>query len=230
MTQLKLDSDSFLGKENYFATLLIALLVLFLILPLFAAHQPALAVVSDLVFAMLMLAVIYTLSENRKHFYYALLLGLPAILLRGLFWVYSEPYLWVASFFFGIGLLLFSALKLLSFLMQVQKVNQETINAALCVYLSLGVAWGMIYVSLETLYPGAFQLAESAKEPSLMVLEMLYYSIVTMSTLGYGDITPVTPFAKNLSALEAIVGQIYLTVLVARLVSLKIPQEEGNQS
>ena len=230
MTQLKLDSDNLLGKENYFATLLIALLVLFLILPLFAAYQQALAVVSDLVFAMLMMAAIYTLSENRKYLYYALLLGLPAILLRGLSWIYSEQYLWVASFFFGIGLLLFSAFKLLSFLMQVQKVNQETINAALCVYLSLGVVWGMIYVSLETLFPGAFKLAESAKEPSLMVLEMLYYSMVTMSTLGYGDITPVTPFAKNLSALEAIIGQIYLTVLVARLVSLNIPQEKGNQS
>ena len=132
--------------------------------------------------------------------------------------------------FFGIGLLLFSAFKLLSFLMQVQKVSQDTINAALCVYLSLGVAWGMVYIVLEILAPGAFRIAEFAREPQAMALEMLYFSMVTLTTLGYGDITPVTPFAKNLSALEAVIGQVYLTILVARLVSLNIAQENGDQS
>jgi len=60
-------------------------------------------------------------------------------------------------------------------------------------------------------------------------MEMQYYSIVTLTTLGYGDITPVTPWAKNLSALEAVIGQVYLTVLVARLVSLNAAQVNYNK-
>ena len=55
------------------------------------------------------------------------------------------------------------------------------------------------------------------------------FSMVTLTTLGYGDITPVTPLAKNLSALEAVIGQIYLTVLVARLVSLNTTQANDDK-
>ena len=229
MNQQKSDLPNLLGKEKRFTILLIALLVLFLALPLFSGYQKAFAVANDLTFSMVMFAAIYALSENRKYMDYALLLGLPAILLRWLFWVYPEQYLWVASFFFGISLLLFSAFKLLSFLMQVQKVSQDTINAALGVYLSLGVAWGMVYIVLEILAPGAFRIAEFAREPQAMVLEMVYFSMVTLTTLGYGDITPVTPLAKNLSALEAVIGQIYLTVLVARLVSLNTTQANDDK-
>ena len=130
----------------------------------------------------------------------------------------------------GISTLLFCNFELFSFIMQVKKVSQHTINAAICIYLSLGVTWGMAYIVLETLAPGSFTLAELVNEPQALIMEMLYYSIVTLTTLGYGDITPVTtPWAKNLSALEAIIGQVYLTVLVARLVSLNAAQVNQNK-
>ena len=86
----------------------------------------------------------------------------------------------------GISTLLFCNFELFSFIMQVKKVSQHTINAAICIYLSLGVAWGMAYILLETLAPGSF-------------------------------------------ALEAVIGQVYLTVLVARLVSLNTTQVNQNK-
>ncbi|SHE23125.1 potassium channel family protein [methanotrophic endosymbiont of Bathymodiolus puteoserpentis (Logatchev)] len=210
--------------EKRFTLLLMAFLVLFLVQPIFSGNQILLTFMGDIVFSIVIGTTTYALSTRRQYMIFALLLGLPAIILRWLYWVYLEQYLWVASYLLGISVLLFCNFELFSFIMQVKKVSQHTINAAICIYLSLGVAWGMAYILVETLSPGSFTLAKLVNEPPALIMDMLYYSIVTLTTLGYGDITPVTPWAKNLSALEAVIGQVYLTVLVARLVSLNTAQ------
>lgn len=210
--------------EKRFTLLLMAFLVLFLVQPIFSGNQILLTFMGDIVFSIVIGTTTYALSTRRQYMISALLLGLPAIILRWLYWVYLEQYLWVASYLLGISVLLFCNFELFSFIMQVKKVSQHTINAAICIYLSLGVAWGMAYILVETLSPGSFTLAKLVNEPPALIMDMLYYSIVTLTTLGYGDITPVTPWAKNLSALEAVIGQVYLTVLVARLVSLNTAQ------
>ncbi len=224
MKQQNLKASTLLGGEKRFTVLLVTFFMLFLIQPFFTGNQELLPFMGDLMFSIVMGAAIYALSENYQYRVFALLLGFPAILLRWLYWVYPDQYLWVTSYLLGISILLFCDFVLWSFLMQVQKVSQHTINAAICVCLSLGVAWGMGYLVLETLVPGSFTLAELVSQPQGLIMEMLYYSIVTLTTLGYGDITPVTPLAKNLCALEAVIGQVYLTVLVARLVSLNTTQ------
>lgn len=229
MNQTNVEPHDLVGEGKRFTWLLLALLILFLALPVFSNNPEAFALANDLAFTGIVIAAVYSLCENRKYLVYAWLLGIPAILLRWGYWLHPETFLWAGSYLFAIALLLFSAFKLLSYLMRVKQVGQETINAAICVYLSLGVAWAMAYVLLELLLPGTFRIAEYAKDSQVLILEMVYYSMVTLTTLGYGDITPATPLAKNLSALEAIVGQVYLTVLVARLVSLNISQitEDG---
>jgi hypothetical protein len=229
MKQKNITVSSLQDKEKRFTLLLIVLLVLFLVQPIFSGNQKILTLLSDLVFSFLIGITIYVLSTRRQYMIFALLLGLPAIILRWLYWIYLEQYLWVASYLLGISILLFCNFELFSFIMQVKKVSQHTVNTAICIYLLLGVAWGMAYVVLETLAPGSFTLAELVNEPQALIMEMQYYSIVTLTTLGYGDITPVTPWAKNLSALEAVIGQVYLTVLVARLVSLNAAQVNHNK-
>jgi len=228
MKQKNITASSLQDKEKRFTLLLIVLLALFLVQPIFSGNQKILTLLSDLVFSILIGTTTYALSTRRQYMIFALLLGLPAIILRWLYWIYLEQYLWVASYLLGISILLFCIFELFSFIMQVKKVSQHTVNTAICIYLLLGVAWGMAYIVLETLAPGSFTLAELVNEPQALIMEMQYYSIVTLTTLGYGDITPVTPWAKNLSALEAVIGQVYLTVLVARLVSLNAAQVNQN--
>jgi len=229
MKQKNITASSLQDKEKRFTLLLIVLLALFLVQPIFSGNQKILTLLSDLVFSILIGTTTYALSTRRQYMIFALLLGLPAIILRWLYWIYLEQYLWVASYLLGISILLFCIFELFSFIMQVKKVSQHTVNTAICIYLLLGVAWGMAYIVLETLAPGSFTLAELVNEPQALIMEMQYYSIVTLTTLGYGDITPVTPWAKNLSALEAVIGQVYLTVLVARLVSLNAAQVNHNK-
>ena len=93
----------------------------------------------------------------------------------------------------------------------------------------VGLAWAFLFSLLEVLQPGSFNLPELSAEPlDLAAMEVrrlsvfMYYSLVTLTTLGYGDITPVTPLARNLAAFEAVMGQLYIAILVARLVGLHI--------
>ena len=116
------------------------------------------------------------------------------------------------------------------YLFRKQRVTIDTINAALCVYLLLGIAWSFAYSLVDTLEPGAFKSALFDEGVEFMRLGgersfyPLYYSLVTLTTLGYGDIVPVSRAASMLAVLEAMTGQVYLTVLVARLVGLHVAQ------
>ncbi|MDX1403290.1 MAG: potassium channel family protein [Woeseiaceae bacterium] len=109
------------------------------------------------------------------------------------------------------------------------EINSNRIVGAVCVYLLLGVIWSILYDVLEFLQPGAFkgltQSASAAWSP-----DWLYFSFVTITTLGYGDITPVSQTARSLAFAEAVVGQFYIAILVAGLVSAYISEKQGNSS
>lgn len=100
----------------------------------------------------------------------------------------------------------------------------DKIRGAICVYLLIGFAWTFGYGIIELINPGSFSgLAEiDANNHVGRIMQLRYFSFATMTTLGYGDILPRSPVARTLATLEAITGQIYLTVLIARLVGLHI--------
>jgi hypothetical protein len=98
---------------------------------------------------------------------------------------------------------------------------------AVCVYFFIGLMWSFVFSVLESLQPGSFRFGQGL---TANVKNFIYYSFVTQTTLGYGDITPVTPPARNLSVLEAIIGQLYLAVLIARLVGVQIAQSFDKRS
>lgn len=115
-------------------------------------------------------------------------------------------------------------------LFRTKEVTFDTIAASLCAYLLLGVLWAMLYTLQDVLQPGSFSYANLDEAEGGMrfggnrSIYAIYYSFVTLTTLGYGEITPANSSARMLAVVQAIVGQIYLTVLVARLVGLHIAQ------
>ena len=96
-------------------------------------------------------------------------------------------------------------------------VDLDRLMGSLCIYLLLGVLWAAYYALLQLLDPNAFHYTATPAQ-ALPASHFLYHSFVTLTTLGYGDIVPVSPLARTAAYLEAVVGQIYLTVLVASLV------------
>lgn len=108
-------------------------------------------------------------------------------------------------------------------------VTAHRIRGAIAVYLLIGITWSFIYQLIAQLLPGAFSFPQSmtakpGEEAHRAVLT--YFSYVTMTTLGYGDIVPVHPAARMFVIVEALIGQIYPATLLARLVSLEIASRQ----
>ncbi len=99
----------------------------------------------------------------------------------------------------------------------------QRIAGAVSIYLLLGLIWARLYQLVELVSPGAFLLPDSE---SLNTANLVYFSFVTLATLGYGDISPVDIVARTLAILEAIMGQLYLVILISRLVAEGVEKPE----
>ena len=108
---------------------------------------------------------------------------------------------------------LLAAAGTLKFAVQSPSVNSETLYAALSTYLLAGLFFGIIYVAIEFMQPGSFAGPDEFNEASA-----IYYSFVTLATLGYGDFLPRSELARGVATFEVIGGQLYLAVMVARLI------------
>jgi hypothetical protein len=118
---------------------------------------------------------------------------------------------------------LFAAAGALRFAMGAISVDAEHLYAALSAYLLAGIFFGLFYWVLEQIGPGTFTVAGDFSRMSA-----IYFSFVTLATLGYGDIVPRTDVARGLAIFEGVGGQLFLAVMVARLVSLYGRGEPGN--
>jgi voltage-gated potassium channel len=148
---------------------------------------------------------------------------------------YWQPELLIYVVTRGAGLLFigFVVVQLLRFIVYAPRVDSEVLCAALAGYLLSGFAWSLAYALLGRLDPNSFVFTLGPKSSqSMNGFTGLYFSFITLSTVGYGDILPVSEMARMLAILEAMFGTFYVTLLIARLVSLysfKSPSEVANR-
>ena len=108
-------------------------------------------------------------------------------------------------------------------LLKQREITGETISLSILVYLLLGLTWGLLYIVIFTRHPEAFSLGTSPKISEEQIFPIfIYFSLTTLSTVGFGDITPLSLQARYAAVAEAITGQFYLAVLVARLVGMQM--------
>ncbi len=107
-------------------------------------------------------------------------------------------------------------------------VYKNRIVGAICFYLLLGMIWAMIYIILMIAAPDSFNGVDATNWQESFT-QMIYFSFVTLTTLGYGDISPQLPLPRFLVYLEAIVGQFYLAILVASLVGMRFSNSEDKE-
>jgi len=205
------------GKR--FGRVLIFLILYLFVSPFFPSGSKASYVVHFLLSVTLFLAA-YAVQRNGKE--RSIAMGLMALTLV-LYWVRILDFhpssragaLILFTFFYL--LLIYSLVRQL---LNASHVTSGVLSGTMCLYLILGLLWGSLYALLEEVSPGAFSGA-LLEEPGTDTLHLFnYFSLVTLTSLGYGDITPQIPGAASLCQMEAIVGQFFTAVLVAWLVGM----------
>ena len=208
--------------------LLISLLLLFLLSPFVAAARYGTVVINS-AGVIVLLSGIYAMSEQRRLFVVTLIGSVAAIATNLLVIVFQSE--WIAIAWHGVTLLILGlfCVAILADVLRRGRISADKICGAICVYLLIGFAWALGYGILELVNPASFSgLPEiEANDHVGRVMQLRYFSFgyfsfATLTTLGYGDILPRSPVARTLATLEAVIGQIYLTVLIARLVGLHI--------
>ena len=120
----------------------------------------------------------------------------------------------------GSGIALLAAVSAVRFAMRARAVDAEHVYAALSAYLLVGLFFGVLHWTVERVWPGSLGEAGATGTPAgLRLSTAIYYSFVTLATLGYGDVVPKTEVARGLAVFEAVGGQLYIAVTIARLVS-----------
>jgi ion channel len=212
-----------------FQFLLAALFAMILALPLLPVLGSWSRYAALFFFALMLLAAVIAVAQKRNTGIVALGLFLIAIVLKIIGIGYQTDPLLVADHTFSALFMGTAILLILRSVFTGGHVTLNTICAALSVYLLLAVLWASLYALVELIEPGSFayNTAIGGETPSMQFGQdrsviPIYFSLVTLTTLGYGDITPVSPAASMLAVVEAVVGQFYLTVLVAWLVGMYI--------
>ena len=117
-----------------------------------------------------------------------------------------------------IVLILFATYGVMRYVLRARIITSDQVYAGICMYVMLGFAFGAIFYLINILSPNSF--AATAQSPG-ETPDLMYFSFVTLATLGYGDTTPRTNFARSLAVLEALAGMVYIAVFMARLVSMR---------
>jgi hypothetical protein len=200
--------------------LLVALVVLLVSAPFVEELEGGHLILSFL-FSLVLVAAVVAVANRRRSLVIALVLAIPAIIAR---WINQlRPDLVHPSVFLVCALVLLAFVigHLLYFILHAPVVNVEVLCASIAAYLMLGLMWTVAYWLVDQVTPGgAFSFNTERGAHSMNGFTGFYFSFITLSTVGYGDITPVSQAARWLAAMEAMTGSLYVAVLIARLVSL----------
>ncbi len=187
----------------------------------------------EVVFVCLVILVVLVtflvVFDTRQQRTIGLLLGVPALLADLGHYLLAGPALdttEVLHNLFMCAFLFFAAVTILQTIFQRQDVNFDAVVGAVCGYVLAGAAFANLYTLAENVSPGSFSITTSigAHFTGWHARRSLfgYFSIVTLTTMGYGDITPVVPTTAALAWIEAVFGQFYIAVVVAQLVSMRM--------
>ncbi len=208
-----------LRLELGFLPVLVVAILMFLVSPMLADSDAGLIALSLLAFVTL-LAALFAAEVRRRPFTLAVGLSGFAWLLLILQTVADVEVLLAPRALISIGIWVVAPVAVLARVLRDRRVTLNTVYGALAAYFLIGLAWGFLYDTIEVIDAGSFAFPGPPQES--YTDELLYFSLVTQTTLGFGDVTPIKAIPRTMSAVQAVVGQFYLVVLVARLVAVQL--------
>ena len=208
--------------KNSFFILLLILLVIVMVFPLTPSIMCS-GSLMEVLLSLLLEAIVYLMSKNRRFLFIATCLVLPTFITLWLPRLYDLEILILLNDLTNVLFIAYVIYELTVLIFLTKKVDHNIIYGSICVYLLLGLQVAFIYRLLEFWSPGSFYCTDL--HAYLDITTFIYFSFVTISTMGYGDIIPISHAAQTLTNFEVLIGQFYLTVLVARLVAVHIIQQ-----
>jgi Ion channel len=218
---------AFQGKYGY---LLAAMIVLLASSPLIVQGR-VWATLLSAVFGGVLLASIHAASSRKSSLIVGLVLVMADLVTMDLVTFQEKKWLAPLHFLIVLAILVYATVVILEAVLRDAVVTVHTLQAAICVYLLMGLIWACYYALIDLAMPGSIQFVQISPGPltPAMIMrqryhELIYYSYSTLTTLGYGDVIPVNGFTRIGACFEAIIGQCYLAVLIGRLIGLHIMQ------
>jgi hypothetical protein len=199
---------------HYHLFLLLSILFTLIFYPFFPEGQNR-RLIFHLLLSFIIVVGIFAIGYKRNSLYIAVFFLILTLILN--FWDFyasSRTSIFVINICF-LPYFLFITYKLVFYVVRKEAVSANTIYGAIAGYLLIGIVGALIFSMVEVFYPKSFHFTH---DEGREFHDFLYYSFVTLSTVGYGDVTPVNSKAQSFSVLLSIAGQFYLTILVAILV------------
>ena len=211
------------GSEKGLSAMLVFLALALLVgLPLADTQRGGWIVIFDALFALILVSGVVTIARKPAFTAAVAALTVATLALRWASPARAPSVLKLWSDVLAILLLLILIFLVLVQVFREGPITGYRIQGAIVVYLLMGVTWAEAYQMVLRLVPGAFAFAQNPATASLTEHALIYYSYITLTTIGYGDITPLHPFARSLAMAEGLAGQLYPAILIARLVSLRV--------
>lgn len=216
-----------------YGSLLIALILLMLLQPTINSQFGRYLL--EAMFVIVLIAGLRAIEPQKALFVIEVLLLLVSLALNVMGVATGNEVL----YFLGIAgraiFMILVALTILVDLFHGRKVSGDTLAGAVCVYLMIALIWGYFFLLIEVMVPGSFSFTQGGTRMQLWLsrefFPFFYFSLVTITTVGYGDLAPLVTEAQTLATFEALIGQVYLTILVARLVGMYLlHQQEEHMS
>ena len=224
MNETQLNSQRPWIIRHRFIFLLVMLLSMLAIAP-FLANFIHLRFLFNIFLSAVLIAAVYALSQKIWHLAIAAVLAIPMLVSVWSGFFMRSDALFVIGRICGISFIGFTIFHILSHIFKQQEVTKDTIAGATATYLLLALLWAFVYAVLDRLQPDSFAISAAGSPLGEGRDIFIYYSFVTITTLGYGDITPVSYLASSMAALEAVVGQLYLVILVSWLVGMYVSKK-----
>ena len=215
-------------RQLRYLNLLVVIIVMMIVSP-FVQRSPYLRMVNNVVLSLVLLAVVYTVKKHKWTFILGLCLGIPWVLLA---WVHLFDQGALHPAVIALSSMVFDGyviLVLLRNIIRSRKVTADILYGAASVYILLGVFFTSLYLFLETLIQAPlFEYVGSNTDTIFGETSRIYYfSFVTLTTLGYGDVRPISDITRSFAVIEAMTGVLYSAALIGRLIGMYVAQSRG---
>ena len=203
-------------RRHKSAILVATLLLLILLHPVNAIFERS--ALRDMVLLTIVMSASLNALSYRSRFTIDIGVGLGILAVAfGWLEVLLAPHFKIFSDSFGASLYIYIAALLFKSIMTENEITVDQLFAAVAIYILIGLTWGNFYAIINLYNPEALNFAERAYE-TLEKHDYIYFSFVTLTTLGYGDILPVSGIARSLVIVEAITGVMFIAIMISRLV------------